>query len=309
MNKIIKISLVLLFISAISNTFFFSGRSKLINNYKNKNKLIVFGDIGYYNTNLKDLIETSKNFMNKNDKLILMGDNFYNNGVDNIYDELWKTFSYFFDGILQNNIYTIMGNHDYHKNPKSQIKNNFWNTPSFYYKLELDNKVDLFFIDTVQLFPGHCNISKAKIENVYNDCIDNINYNQLKWLNDELSKSKNKKIVFGHYPVISNGVYKYKLQPIYDILFPILKNNNVDAYVSGHEHNVQYLKRKIGDFNFNQFIIGSSAENRINEYKYIFHRDMYDNKDNYIMIIHTKHDKLCIDFVNSKFQSKYKYIF
>ena len=245
--------------------------------------------------------------MNQNDKIILMGDNFYDNGVESLHDNQWKTLSKFFSDVNKSNIYTIMGNHDYHTNPKSQINNHYWNTPSFYYKLKFNN-LDLFFIDTVQLYREHCRISTKTIESIHNKDIFMLENTQLKWLDDELSKSVNRKIVFGHYPIVSNGVYKFKLEPIYDLLFPILKHNNVDAYISGHEHNVQYLKKNIEYYTLNQFIIGSSAENREDEYKYIFHNDMYDNKDNYMMIIYEENNKIFVEYINNKYQIKYKYI-
>ena len=309
MNKIIQVSVVFFFVAVVTNSFFFfrSSKSSLINKYKNKDKLIVFGDIGYYNNTLRKLIQVGKSFMNNNDKMILMGDNFYDNGVSGIDDDLWSVYKIFFKDIPSTNIYSIMGNHDYHKNPKCQINNNYWSTPNFYYKLNFDN-VDLFFIDTVQLYPGHCNITTSRIEHIHNKNINTIEHNQLTWLDNELSTSKKKKIVFGHYPIISNGVYNDKLEPIYDVLLPIFKKNNVDAYISGHEHNIQYINKQFDYFNLKQFIIGSSAENRIYEYKYLYHYDMYDNIDNYIMIIYNENNRICVDFVNGKYQLKYKYI-
>lgn len=309
MNKIIQTSVLFFFVAVVTNSYFFfkNSKSNIINNYIDKSKLIVFGDIGYYNHNLKKLIDTSKSFINQNDKIILMGDNFYDNGVESLHDNQWKTFSKFFSDVNKRNIYTIMGNHDYHTNPKSQINNHYWNTPSFYYKLKFNN-LDLFFIDTVQLYREHCRISTQIIENIHNKDIFILQNTQLNWLDYELSKSKNRKLVFGHYPIISNGFYKFKLQPIYDLLFPILKQHNVDAYISGHEHNVQYLKKNIEYYKLNQLIIGSSAENREDEYKYIFHNDMFDNKDNYMMIIYEENNKIFVEYINNKYQIKYKYI-
>ena len=83
-----------------------------------------------------------------------------------------------------------------------------------------------FFIDTVQLFPEHCAISKNMIENVHKNDIHHLINNQILWLDKlKLSKSnKVNKIVFGHYPIITNGYYKNHMKPLYNMLFPILKN-------------------------------------------------------------------------------------
>ena len=54
----------------------------------------------------------------------------------------------------------------------------------------------------------------------------------------------------------------------------------VDIYISGHEHNIQYIERKISnDYTFHQFIIENSSENRVNNLK--FHIHMFYNKDNF----------------------------
>ena len=92
MNKIIQVSVVFFFITVVTNSFFFfrNSKTRLINKYKDKNKLIVFGDIGYYNNTLRKLIRIGKSFMNNNDKMILMGDNFYDNGVSGVDDDLWS---------------------------------------------------------------------------------------------------------------------------------------------------------------------------------------------------------------------------
>lgn len=311
MNSIFKIIYIFLLCVSYSNTTFTSFfKTNISNKYINQTKLIVFGDIGYYNERLYKMINISKSIMNNNDKIILLGDNFYYDGVEDIYDPLWNTYEYFFKNISKNNIYSVIGNHDYHKNPRSQINNIYWNTPSFYYKLELDNSADLFFIDTVQLYKEHCNITTSKIERVHNKDINIIENEQIEWLNWELMKSYHKKkIIFGHYPIVSNGFYEKLMDPFYNVLLPILIRYNVSAYVSGHEHNIQYVNKKIEYYNLNQFIIGSSSENRVNEYRNtnISHNDMFDNNSNYILIIYLNNDKIVFDFMNENKTITYKY--
>ena len=58
------------------------------------------------------------------------------------------------------------------------------------------------------------------------------------------------KIVFGHYPIISNGAYNNHMKPLHKLLYPIFKKHNVRAYVSGHDHNIQYMKKEDNGYNF-----------------------------------------------------------
>tara|TARA_Y100000992_G_scaffold301544_1_gene272716 strand:- start:1482 stop:2396 length:915 start_codon:yes stop_codon:yes gene_type:complete len=282
-------------------------------NHKNidkfKEKIIVLGDIGYFNNTLRQIVNICKLNFTNNDKMILLGDNFYPDGVNDINDNLWYSYNDIFKNIPKNLIYSILGNHDYHQNPLCQLNNNYWSTPSPYYKLNFNNNTDLFFIDTVQLYPGHCYISKNIIENVHNKPISQLINKQIEWLDNELSKSNNKnKIVFGHYPIISNGAYKDEMRPLYKLLYPIFKKHNVKAYVSGHDHNIQYLKRKDDNYILNQFIIGSTAENRINRNMFFCLVDMYNDKDNFFLQIgQDNKSNYIFNFINKNNTIKYSY--
>ena len=239
--------------------------------------------------------------------MILLGDNFYPNGVTSINDKLWSNYKKVFNDISKNRIHAVLGNHDYHQNPLCQVNNNYWNTPNFYYKLRFNNNTDLFFIDTVQLYPGHCFISKNMIEKIHNKPVKILINEQLQWLDYELSISNKNKIVFGHYPIISNGAYHNHMKPLYKLLYPIFKKHNVKAYVSGHDHNIQYMKRQDNDYTFNQFIIGSSAENRINTSRLFCFIDMYNDKDNFLLQIGQRNNKYIFNFINKNNDIEYSY--
>ena len=45
--------------------------------------------------------------MNVNDKIVLLGDNFYYYGVDNLNDPLWYKYYDIFKGIPKKNVYSI----------------------------------------------------------------------------------------------------------------------------------------------------------------------------------------------------------
>lgn len=329
MKSIYKISLLFIFSLILINSFVLNNES-MIKIFKNKpsflafrqsskktqnsnqhnfnEQLIVLGDIGEYNNTLKQIVNIGKSKFKNNDKMILLGDNFYPDGVHSINDKLWNDYKIIFNDISKNKIHAILGNHDYHQNPICQVNNNYWNTPNFYYKLKFNNNTDLFFIDTVQLYPGHCFISKNMIEKIHNKPIDILINKQLQWLDNELSKSKDKnKIVFGHYPIISNGAYNNHMKPLHKLLYPIFKKYNVKAYVSGHDHNIQYMKRVDNDYTFNQFIIGSSAENRENPKRSFCFIDMYNDNDNFLLQIGQQNNKYIFNFINKNNTIKYSY--
>jgi Calcineurin-like phosphoesterase len=62
---------------------------------------------------------------------------------------------------------------------------------------------------------------------------------QLKWLDQELGKSKAKlKIVFGHHAIYSVGQYGNNETLVRD-LSPILEKHKVPLWIDGHDHNYQ----------------------------------------------------------------------
>ena len=264
--------------------------------------LYILGDIGFYGPDLKQMVGTFKHDVMFNDnKIALLGDNFYPNGIVEKNDKQWYNYNNVFGDISNRNIYAIMGNHDYHGNPMLQIKQNCFSNNDFFFKQSFHN-VDIFFLDTIILYKGHCGIDEEKIKNIHNKPYNELKEDQLNWLKAgllESNKSNRRKIVFGHYPIISNGIYTHSMKLLYNTLLPIFQEYNVDAYVSGHEHNIQYLKRKISDsYTFHQFIIGSSSQYRTNEYRNINHNDMFDNSNHYFLQFYENENNLFFEFKN-----------
>lgn len=263
--------------------------------------LFLLGDIGYFNKNLLGVTNLIKKDIQMNEPIILLGDNFYDNGVKSIDDLQWRSYDKYFKN-FKNPIYSILGNHDYLQNPKAQIDTNRWIMPNWYFKKEYEN-VDLYFLDTVQ-FHISTWVSKEKIERVHNDTIDSLIEKQINWLGKEINKNKNKrKIVFGHYPLISYGVYMDKLKPLYDKLYDVFKKYNIDIYISGHEHNIQYIR---DNDKFNQIIVGSSSEFRDKENSYCAPNQMLDKSDIYYSKIIID-EKIKIQFINIKGEIRYEY--
>lgn len=274
--------------------------------------LYVLGDIGYFGSHLKSLVYNFKySTMLDNSKIILLGDNFYPDGINSKYDEQWCNYEKTFQDIPYQNIYGIMGNHDYHGNPLHQIQSKYFANNDLYYKTTFQN-LDLYFLDTVLLYKGHCSIHQDKIDELFQREHKDLKNQQLLWLEKGLKstqQSNRRSIVFGHYPILTNGLYTNQMKPMYNTLMPLFEKYKVDAYISGHEHNIQYIERKISDdYKFHQFISGTSSEFRTNEYRNEKHVDMYENDDYYYLQIYQINGNIFFEFKNKYGIVKHCYV-
>lgn len=264
--------------------------------------IYILGDIGYFGLPLIKLIDNFRLDVSLNDnRVILLGDNFYPEGIKVKDDKQWRDYEIAFRDIPYKRVNAVMGNHDYMGDPNIQLKTKYFENNEFYYKRSFLN-FDLFFLDTVPLYKGHCYINDKMITDIHGTSSSVLKNRQLEWLKDELEKTEKlgrRKIVLGHYPVLSNGFYHNDLKPMYKSLMPIFEKYHVDAYISGHEHNIQYINRKISEsYTFHQFIMGSSSENRQDEFSNIFHNDFYDNQEQYFLQLYEKEGKLIFNFKN-----------
>tara|TARA_A100001015_G_C15015214_1_gene725167 strand:- start:1656 stop:2660 length:1005 start_codon:yes stop_codon:yes gene_type:complete len=225
-------------------------------------------DFGIYNlvSSLSLLSNNIYDEMNKNDILLLGGDNFYPMGVEKN-DDLDK-FGKFFNK-YNNNIYGVLGNHDYFGRIKYQmIGNKYFKIPNHYYKLN-QNNIDVYMIDTTLISPisdtnlfdvlGNIDSNRLfdimsnkktsndkKISNVRNFLFKK-RRELLEWLdiNMNYSKKNNKKIiVIGHYPIFSYGTYEFqnKENVCLKHLIPLFLKHKVNSYISGHDHSNQHFK-------------------------------------------------------------------
>lgn len=186
--------------------------------------------------------------------IISTGDNFYPSGVISEHDPLFK---YSFEDIytafsLQWDWYPILGNHDYKSNPDAQVAyskiSRRWKMPARYYAKKFpingdkSQQVLIVFMDTNPLIPEFYSNAEYGPNVKGQDTTA-----QKKWLNKVLSDSDPEikwKIVVGHHPMFTGGsrTNTYDTKAIRNTLKPVLDKYDVDVYLSGHEHSMQYIK-------------------------------------------------------------------
>ncbi len=179
--------------------------------------------------------------------ILTTGDNFYTDGVKSTEDPKWD--NAFEDVYTAPSLmvpwYASLGNHDYSGNLQAQIDyskiSNRWNLPARYYfidkQIDAQNSVRFIFLDTNPFILFYYTIKKFE-QNLKNQEIGR----QLKWLEKTLSESKAQwNIVIGHHPVYSAGPRYKKSEELIKHVKPILEKYSVQAYLCGHEHNLQHL--------------------------------------------------------------------
>ena len=197
---------------------------------------IILGDQGKGDSNQNWVAELMDNYAanHKVEALIGTGDNIYPHGVESIEDTMFQ--SHFEDKYDLPNLdfpfYLSLGNHDHQGNYQAQIDytelSDKWVMPDLYYNhshtTSSGMEVEFFAIDTYVAF------------------YETTNKNQFDWLEEQLAQSTARwKIVYGHHPILSHGVYSTDHFLLEKIL-PLLQKYDVDFYLAGHEHHLEFMK-------------------------------------------------------------------
>lgn len=281
MKKIFILLLAFVNFSAFSQSYLEEQKSGyregFIPDLKTQDKslnFLVLGDFGrfgqYYQKDVA--LQMGKAAMTiESDFTICVGDNFYPNGVQSTTDHQWiSSFENVYTNIgLHSNWYVALGNHDYRGNVQAQIDyskvSRRWHMPEKYYSetfsLENGEKVLMLVMDTNPYIRSYHKPGTDMFANI--TAQDTLA--QTKWLNESLKNadaSVKWKIVVGHHPLYSGGKRKTNSDTIdfarrFANLFDKYK---VDAYICGHEHDLQIIKPE-GRYT-TQFLSGAGSEVR-----------------------------------------------
>ena len=203
--------------------------------------VVAFGDYGSGSSHQHDVARAiaQRHAQARFDFGITMGDNFYRCGVRSVDDPLWKTRwedLYTPLGIL---FYAALGNHDYGHPPiicplqqasaASEIARTghspSWRMAARYYTFAA-GPARFFALDT-----------------------EGWSSQQLEWIGSALAASQNEpgiqwRIVYGHHPIQTSGVHlnQRRIGELRRELIPLFKQQHVDLYVAGHDHDMEHLR-------------------------------------------------------------------
>ncbi|XP_020206336.1 purple acid phosphatase 17 [Cajanus cajan] len=219
-------------------------------NHDGSLSFLVVGDWGRKGQYNQSLVAAQMGMMGYKldiDFVVSTGDNFYNSGIKGVND---PTFLLSFSNIytaksLRKQWYSVLGNHDYRGNALAQISpllrkiDKRW----FCQRTFILNAgvADFFFIDTTPFISDYFNNTNHHYD--WRGLFPRQKYleNLLKDLDGALMKSTARwKIVVGHHAIRSIG-HHGDSPDLVKHLVPILKANNVDMYMNGHDHCLQHI--------------------------------------------------------------------
>ena len=247
---------------------------------------------------MKKHIEQSTN---KKDIFVCgLGDNMYPDGCDNVNDEQFiekfeKPYKHISDDIK---FYMLLGNHDYHTNPRCQIDystiSKKWHMPDEYYTFSKPN-VDFFVLNTnVEYLP------------------DEYFKKQMRQMKKHINESKAQwKVVLGHHTwrsIAGHGNAEPRLESFLSKLF---RDAPFDLYMCGHDHNKQLITTNIKGKPITMIVCGAGGkiyddENDLSQLPNIKDLEFVSNNLGYGYCEATP-TRLTIKFMNDKNKLEYAY--
>jgi acid phosphatase len=188
--------------------------------------------------------------------VISSGDNFYPGGVTSVADPHWRQSfeDVYVDPSLQTTWYASLGNHDYRGVPQAQVDysrhSRRWRMPAPYYRVPGSilgvPSLDLFVMDTSP-FVDDLSIDERVQQLCRGHWWEQETQPQIAWLKAALARSRAPwKIVVGHHPIYSGA---HGDSPVLIArVAPILEAFAVQAYINGHDHDLQHVRRGRVDY-------------------------------------------------------------
>lgn len=222
---------------------------------------VALGDTGSGGPDQKKVAEAIAKYAETNkgsnavDFVLLLGDNFYSDGVKTVDDPQWQDkFEKMYDAKrLPMPFYVVLGNHDWRNDaPDAELEyskvhpDSRWKMDGHFFKRQFPSKpdntntaplVDFFFIDTEAWNTKSPHIS------AYPD--KHLGDKQMAWLENELKASRAKwKIAVAHHPLYSNGEHGHDAQvlELRKRLEPLFKRYGVNAFITGHDHDLERIE-------------------------------------------------------------------
>ena len=220
--------------------------------------------------------------------VLMLGDNFYPEGVQSADDPMWEThFELPYDGDnLQIPFYACLGNHDHGGDTDAQIartdKNTRWRMPAANYFVHPDPEkkelLSVIALDTQPIARRHFGHGK-----------------NIEKLDDMLSQVNSRwKIVIGHHPIQSGGRPSYYQERVKDKIYETLVKHEVDLYISGHNH---VMEMGTVDHTVTYAILGSGGHGSKN---FIEIPNMYfGSTEAGFGKIRVLQDRIVLDFINA----------
>jgi len=219
--------------------------------------LLVFGDWGDGSAEQKSVAAAMKQRESAHpfDFAVLLGDNFYENGVTGVSDPQFETK---FQEIYPASdfpfpFYVVLGNHDHRRNAQAQYRYDDpagrWTAPDIGYILPLvladGYRVDLYFLDSEVL---------ARQDGVADGLAD--------WVKARLQNSSaDVTIVATHRPFYSSGRHG-NTDFLLSYFSTELNSGKIDMTLSGHDHDLELQRRGNSAKNTLFVVSGSAARTR-----------------------------------------------
>lgn len=194
--------------------------------------------------------------------VVSVGDNFYPAGVASADDPQWRTSfeDVYHQPALQTPWYVALGNHDHRGEPDAQVayarRSKRWRMPSRHYVAAASQTgipgLDLFVLDTAPMLPMRGDLIAETLRLRFSA---GRREEQMEWLDGALGHSKAPwKVVIGHHPIHTGGRHGEPSELVTD-LKPLLEKHGVQAYIAGHDHVLQHIRRESVDY----IVTGSGA--------------------------------------------------